>query len=260
MSDVEYHREGRIAYITLNRPEVLNALTDDMVGELHQALHRLDTDDDAMAAVVSGAGRAFCSGADVRQRHLRPPEELRRLGGASGPRTRTADLMYDFANWKPVIAAVHGYVLGAGVYLALASEMIVAAAGTRFQITETPRGLDATPFWTLLRHKATGAFATEVALSGRFWTAEEGLPAGAVDRVVPAGEHVAAATRLIEELILPNPPLAVRAVVELRRSALLATELENRQSSRPRRLYLTEDFRESARAFIEKRKPKFVGR
>ena len=103
---IEYEVSDKIAYLTFNRPEVLNAFTDEMVREFRQALFRFDDDDDAHVAIVSGAGRAFSSGADVRQRRLRPPEELKRLGAAQSRDSRIQELMYGFTNWKPIIAAV----------------------------------------------------------------------------------------------------------------------------------------------------------
>ena len=259
MPQIGYEQRDGIAYITLNRPEVLNALTDDMVMELRQAFFRFDDDQDAMVAILSGSGRAFCSGADVGQRRLRPVEELRRLGGAQSRDSRIQDLMYGFTNWKPIIAAVHGYVVGAGLYIALTCEMIVAAEGTKFQITETSLGTDATNFWFLLRDRALGGFATDVAVTGRFWTAEEGIRVGAVDRLCKLGDQVETATQLALTEILPNPPLSVRAVVEARRGANEEVEL-TAYLRRPRGLHLTDDFRESALAFIEKRKPVFHGR
>jgi enoyl-CoA hydratase/carnithine racemase len=259
VSFISYEQRNGIAYITLDRPEVLNALTDEMVLDLRQAFFRFDDDEDAKVAILSGSGRAFCSGADVRQRRLRPIEELRRLGGAQSRDSRIQEILYGFTNWKPIIAAVHGYVLGAGLYIALTCEMIVAAEGTKFQITETSLGTDATNFWFLLRDRAWGGFASEVAVTGRFWTAEEGIRVGAVDRVCGPGEQVEAATKVALTEIIPNPPLSVRAVVEARRGATQQIELDA-YVRRPRGLHLTEDFRESAQAFVDKRKPVFKGR
>ena len=259
MSLIEYEQRDGIAYITFNRPEVLNALTDDMVKEFRQTLFRFDDDEDANVAILSGAGRAFCSGADVRQRRLRPIEELRRLGAAQSRDSRIQELMYGFTNWKPIIAAVHGYAVGAGLYIALTCDMIVASEGTKFQITETSLGTDATNFWFLLRDRANDGFATDVSLTGRFWTAEEAMPVGAIDRLCKPGDHLETATQLVRDEILPNPPLSVRAVVEMRRGTNQQIELEA-YLRRPRGLHLTDDFRESALAFVEKRKPVFHGR
>ena len=257
-SFVDYEVRDGIGYIHLKRPEVLNALTDDMILELKDMLYAFDDDQDAKVAILSGSGRAFCSGADVRQRQLRPREELARLGSAQGRGSHLDELFYRSVNWKPIIAAVHGYAVGAGLYLAFMCEMIVAAEGTQFQITETSRGVDSTNFWALLAHRTNGGFSTDVALTGRFWSAEEGSKWGGVDRLVPAGQHITAAEELARE-IMSNPPLSVRAMVEARRGTNEEIEMQARLR-RPRGLHLTEDFHESALAFVEKRQPVFQGR
>jgi enoyl-CoA hydratase/carnithine racemase len=255
---IEYKRKGLVTHLVLNRPSVLNAVSDDLIRELKAALFEFDADEEAFIAILSGNGRAFCSGGDVRQRQLRPIEEIRRLGSAQGRDAKLEDLMYGSTNWKPIIAAVHGYVCGAGLYMALTADMIVAAEGTQFQVTEMSRGVDSTKFWHLLKERASAGFATDVCLTGRFWSAEEGLAKGAADRVVPAGQQVSAAEELAAA-ILQNPPLAVRALTEARRGR--NAEIEMRAwIARPRGLHLTEDFRESALAFVEKRKPVFRGR
>jgi enoyl-CoA hydratase/carnithine racemase len=256
---VQYRCDAGVAEIVLNRPAVLNALSDQAVAELRASIIRLDEDDDAKVAILHGNGRAFCSGADVRQRHLRPAEELQRLGGPQARGTKVSDVFFDLTNWKPVITAVHGYVLGAGLHLALLSDVIVAAAGTRFQITEVPRGLDGGAFWRLMNRAGSGGFADETALTGRMWTAEEGCRAGVVTQVADAGQHVSVA-RGIAAQMLANPPLAVREIVRVRRLELQRIELTHAMTG-SRHLHLTEDFRESARAFAEKRQPaNFVGR
>src|SRR5438477_2634670 len=113
---------GSICYLTLNRPEKLNAANDTMVTELDDAFFEFDADEELQVAILSGAGRAFCSGADVRQRQLRTREELRRLGGPAGRGARGDGLM-DAVNWKPVIAAVHGYALGLGYGLTESADL-----------------------------------------------------------------------------------------------------------------------------------------
>ena len=172
-----YETKERIAYITLNRPRVLNAYNDTMGDELLQAHRAFDQDDDVHVLIISGAGRAFCSGADVRQRQLRPVDELKRLGGPAGSLRPAGGLLGigQAVNWKPIIAAVHGYVLGAGFGLAMATDVIVAAAGTKFQIREVQRGIAGAQHWATTWFWGGGRFATEIALTGRYFSAEEAL-------------------------------------------------------------------------------------
>lgn len=254
----DYEVRDGIAYITLNRPEVRNALSDDVIRELRRLMFRMDDDDEVFVGILSGSGKAFSSGADVKQRQLRPKEDLRRLGGPEARDARTGDLPYGLTNWKPLIAAVHGYAMGAGLYLALMCDLIVAAEGTKFQITETVRGTDSTRYLMMLAERSTLGFATDVALTGRFFSAEEGKAAGAVDRLVAPGTHLQEAETLART-ILELPPLAVRQVVEVRRGLNEEVELRARLR-KSRTLHLTDDFRESASSFMEKRKAAYQGR
>jgi len=254
-----YSVQDGIAHIVLNRPEKLNAMDDDCVRLMKSLLFRVDDDDDVQVGVISGNGRAFCSGGDVAQRHSKSREERARLGSGEARDAQAKDLAYGFTQWKPLIAAVHGYVLGVGLHLALMSEMIVAAEGTKFQMAEIPRGADSGWLWALLAQRSAGAFATEMGITGRMWTAEEALPVRAVDRLVPLGTQVEAADEIARSLIMKNPPLAIRAMVRARRG--VTAELQLRQLLvRPTNLHLTEDYEESARAFREKRAPVYHAR
>lgn len=259
MSEVEYRVEGKIAFITLNRPDVLNALTDETVIAVKEALYRFDDDRDAWVAILHGSGRAFCSGADVRKRLLRPREEQERLGGGQGRGSHLDELWYEFTNWKPVVAAVHGYATGAGLYFSMMADMLVAAEGTKFQISETKRGWAATNFAAMLAYLSNARFANDVTITGRFFTAEESYQKGFVDRLAPEGKHLDVALELVRKEILVNPPLVVRAVVEARRAALEEIEVRGRHTQN-RRLHLTEDYHEGALAFVEKRQPVFHAR
>lgn len=257
---VDYARDGAIVTLTLNRPEKLNAFSDELVGALGEALHRFDMDDEAEIAILSGRGRAFSSGADVQQRQLRSREEFLRLGGPQGRGTHSSDLLTKAVNWKPVIAAAHGYVLGLSVGIVLECDLVVAEAGTKFQVTETSRGLGAGKYWALMHYRGGGAFTMEAALTGRFFTAEEAFRANLINRVAPKGKYLDVARDLAREVI-KNPPLSVRSTVRMRRWYMDRLSREVMFMTAPERLYLTEDFGEAARAFTEKRKPKpFKGR
>ena len=258
---VLYECADRIATISLNRPEKLNAVSDEVVRQLSEALRRFDLDPEADVAILTGKGRAFSSGADVHQRQLRSRDEFEKLGGPQGWGTNSADLFTRSVNWKPVIAAVHGYVLG----LALGSDPRMRPDRRRgrargCQLTETSRGLGASRYWALFHYRNAAAFGDEIAMTGRFFTAEEGFAAGIFNRVAPTGKVLEVA-RELAKAVAKNPPLSVRTTVRTRRWYLDRLVREAQFIAAPFQLYLTEDFQEAARAFAEKRPPRgFKGR
>lgn len=249
---VEYEIEGHVAIIALNRPEKLNAFDADLVLALKGALRRFDEDNDARVAVLLGKGRAFSTGADVLARQCRTREEFERFGGPQEPDAHSGDLLVRSVKSKPVIAAPHGYVMGLAVGIVLECEIVVAAAGTKFQVTETPRGLGGARYWGLSHFCGAAAFATEVALTGRLFSAEEAHDAGLIARVCTEGEHITIARELARS-IAENPPLSVRATVSSRRYFMDRFEREIAVQTDPLKLYLTEDFREAVSAHLEKR-------
>jgi enoyl-CoA hydratase/carnithine racemase len=258
MALVEYKVVQGIGYITLNRPDKLNAITDEMALEFSKAMFDLDEDDDAFVGIISGSGRAFCSGADVQQRQLGHADDLngKRKGHTWDGVVQTP--FFRSTRSKPVIAAVHGYAYGAGLRIALYSDLVVASKGAKFQITEVPRGISGSHFWMHLINRGASGFASEVALTGRVWTAEEGLQVGLVNRLAESDQHLEVATALAAE-IMKNPPLAVRAVVEARRASIEQVDVRA-YAMRPKNLHQSQDFKESAIAFLEKRPPVFLGR
>jgi len=256
---VRYERFQHVVTITLNRPEKRNAFNADLVRALRAALAQFDQDQDAYVAVLCGEGKAFSSGADVQERQMRTPEEFRRLGGPQEPDAHTGDLFIRSVNWKPVIAAVHGPVMGLGLGVAFECDLVVADANTRFQITETPRGVGGARFWSLLHYCGAAAFATEVALTGRFFSAEEALKAGLVCSVAPEG-HVIEFAASLAQRVAANPPLSVQSTVRVRRWLMDQAERMAVVLTDPMKLYLTEDFREAVAAHVEKREPAFRGR
>jgi enoyl-CoA hydratase/carnithine racemase len=257
---VEYSREGPIVLIALNRPEKLNAFSDELVVALEERLRQFDADGDAQIAIIHGKGRAFSTGADVHQRQLRSREEFERLGGPQGFGANAGDLFTHSVNWKPIITAVHGYVLGLSTGIMFESDLVVAEAGTQIQITETSRGLGGAKYWGLTQFRGGAAFGTEIALTGRFFSAEEAFEAGMINRVAPTGEYLDVAKSLAEE-VCQNPPLSVRATVRTRRWHMQRLTDEINMQNQPLKLYLSEDFQEAASAFAQKRKPgPFKGR
>jgi len=212
---IEYEVIGHIAYIRLNRPEKLNALTNPALTEYVAALNRLDRDSDAHVGIVCGEGRAFSAGADVSQRLLAV------AGEATDTRSLPSegDAVLHCMNYKPLIAAVHGYAIGHALGTALLCDLVVAAENTRFQVTETLLGVPAAGFWAHVASDAGGRFATDVALTGRFFSAEEAFRAGMITKVVPDGSHLREAEAMAAQ-ILEHPQEALRATVRYRRSAL----------------------------------------
>lgn len=251
---VRYERDGSIAVITLDRPDKLNAFSDEMVMALGEQLRRFDADQEANVAVLCGNGRAFSSGADVAQRQLRPRDELERLGGPQAHGARAGELFLHSVNWKPVITVVHGYVLGLAVGIMLDSDLVVAEAGTQMQVTEVSRGLGGARYWATMQFRNAAAFGTELTLTGRYFTAEEAHEHGLVDRLAEPGTGLGVGLDLARD-VDANPPLSVRATVRARRWRLkqVIDEADMQQSSL--RLYLTEDFAEAARARSERRDP-----
>ena len=205
---VGYEVRGQIAYISFNRPEKHNALRDEDIAALVDALQRLDADDSAQIGIVFGHGRSFSSGGDVDERLQRSMDE-----GTTKDRTTEGDAFTRCENWKPVIAAVHGYCLGHALGTALYCDHLVAARNAVFEVTEIKLGL---PTVALLPRLGRPAFACEVAMTGRRFGAVEAWEAGIVTRLVDEGEHVEAAEQLARQ-ILENPQWAVRQNVRIRR-------------------------------------------
>jgi enoyl-CoA hydratase/carnithine racemase len=211
---VQYEVRERIAYISFNRPEKHNAMRDEDLNSLIVALGRLDTDPDADIGIIYGNGRSFSSGGDVSERLEASMDE-----GSSSGRTTEGGAFIRCENWKPIIAAVHGYCLGHALGTALLCDHLVAARDARFQVTEIKIGLPMTAFVPKLGHPA---FANEVTMTGRMFSAEEAWEGGFVTRLVDEGKHVEAAEEL-SRLILSNPQSAVREHVRIRRALMAET-------------------------------------
>ena len=192
----QYETDGNIATVRFNRPDKMNAFSDEMVIELQDALRRADIDDDIHAIILKGNGRCYTSGADVQQRQLRTPEEFKRLGGPQAPNANAGELLTKSINWKPVISAAHGLCAGPRHRPAAAERPDRLREGTKIQVTEIPRGLDGAKYWGMLHFRGAGAFANEVTLTGRMFTAEEALAHNLIDRVAPKGQHVEVAKDL----------------------------------------------------------------
>jgi enoyl-CoA hydratase len=256
MSDlVLVEREQPIAVVLLNRPKQLNALSDELMGALVDALRELDGDEGIRCIVVGGSERAFAAGADIAQLAEASPIEMyyqRRVDRWDEIR----------ALWTPLVAAVSGFCLGGGCELAMACDLIVASETAKFGQPETGLGLIPGAGGTQRLTRAVGkAVAMDVILSGRFLTAAEALRAGLVARVVAKEAWLDEARRVARDIAAKGPVatrLAKEAVDRAFEGPLtLGVEYERRL------LYLalaSEDAKEGLTAFLEKRRPEFKGR
>ncbi len=243
---IDYRVDGRVAYLTFDRPEKLNALTDEGILEYIRALRQLDKDDAADIAIVSGKGRAFSAGADVRERLLVSATD----GVDSQYRPSEADAVLRCANWKPMIAAVHGYALGHSLHTALLCDFVIASEDARFQVTETAIGVPSGGVWHHIAQATGTAFASDVCFTGRMFTAREAWDARLLTRLVPTGSHLSAAVSFAEEL-LQHPQGAIREMVRVRR-AVLAEQMQHvRGIAGTFRWDLTDGFRDAIQAKTE---------
>jgi enoyl-CoA hydratase/carnithine racemase len=246
---VEYRREGRIAIITLNRPEVLNAINDDMGKELDQLFLNFRDDPDLWVAVLCGAGKAFCTGADIKKRGA----------GVLGRQTGLEDVGRPDQIWKPFIAAIQGYCLGAGLEIALTCDLRIAAEDARFGQPEVNVGVIPGAGGTQrLPRFIPRAKAADMILMGQQMDAEEAYRIGLVNKAVPRDLLLSTAMQWAETIAQAGPlqvRLAKEAImrgynVPLEEGLRIERELQNRAAA-------TEDFKEAGRAFQEKRKPKW---
>jgi len=253
---VIYEKKGRIAYITINRPEVLNALHYDTNAELSVAFDDFKQDEESWVAIMTGAGtRAFSAGNDLKATAAatakggKLPEfnERVRFGGI------TSSFMCD----KPIIAAVNGIAVGGGFEIALACDLIIAADHARFGLPEPRVGLVAgAGGMHRLPQQIPLKQAMGMVLTGRQITAQEAYSMGLVNAVVPIVDLMATAERWAND-ILECSPLSVRLTKAAVLTGLNMPVEEAMQADRPRlaRLLTSEDFIEGPRAFAEKRKP-----
>jgi enoyl-CoA hydratase len=252
---VVVEREEPIAVVLLNRPQQLNALSDELMSALVDSLRELDGDEAVRCIVVGGSDRAFAAGADIGQLAQASPVEMyyqRRVDRWDEIR----------ALWTPLVAAVSGFCLGGGCELAMACDLIVASETAKFGQPETGLGLIPGAGGTQRLTRAVGkAVAMDVILSGRFLSAEEARRAGLVARVVAKEAWLAEAKRVAGDIAAKGPVatrLAKEAVDRAFEGPLtLGVEYERRL------LYLalaSEDAKEGLTAFLEKRKPEFKGR
>jgi len=246
-------RRGRVLLVTINRPRQRNALDGAAGHALAAAMDTLDGDNELSVGVLTGAGGNFSAGMDLKAflRGERPDLPGRGLGGITQTPTR-----------KPLIAAVEGWALAGGFELLLACDLIVAAETARFGVPEVKRGLVAGGGAALkLPRRIPYAVALELLLLGEPVSARRGYELGLVNRVVEEGQAVAGALEMAE-LLAANGPLALAKTKEVAAQTMdwPADVAWERQEQILAPVYVSEDAREGARAFAEKRPPVWTGR
>ena len=256
---VLYEVADRVATITLNRPEALNALDPDSLVELNEAFQRANTDAGVRVVILTGTGgKAFCTGSDLKK--TMPPQESFAELTFGRPKW-----LYPFAGMeidKPMICAVNGYALAGGMELALACDIRIASTNAQFGQSEVRVGSIPAAGGTQRLPRMIGrSDAMLMMLTGNSISAEEALRIGLVSRIVPPDDLIAVA-REIALRIAENAPLAVRAVKRLVRDGMDMPLLAAIQAEQFALGLLrdTEDRLEGRRAFQERRKPNYQGR
>lgn len=245
--NVKYEKKDKIAYITLNRPEKLNAFTHEMLRELLEIWEDFNHDDSVWVAIFSGTGRAFCAGHDftVKEKGINQPPSLH-TGGISVT--------------KPVIAAIHGYALGGGCSFALACDVIICSEDAKFGYPQAREGLISTGGPQRLPRLIPGV-ARWYLYSGEYIDAQEAYRLGMILKVVPREQLMEEAIKLARRLC-ESSPSSIRYTkqsiergrsLSLNEGLLVARQLTIDFES-------TDDFKEGVTAFKEKRKPVWKGR
>ena len=269
---ITYEVRDQILTITLNRPEKLNAFTATMQRELIDAFDNADRDDEVRAIIVTGAGRAFCAGADLSSGADTFDRDARR-----GPVRRLAEGKVDYSDpqvrdgggqvtlrifkcLKPVIAAVNGPAVGIGVTMQLAMDIRIASAAARFGFVFSQRGIvpEAASSWFLPRIVGISQ-ALEWCYTGRVFPAQEALAGRLVSKVVPADELLATARSLASE-IAKTAPVSVALIRQMMWRMLGADDPMEAHKVDSRGIYTrgrSEDVKEGVVAFLEKRPAQF---
>jgi enoyl-CoA hydratase/carnithine racemase len=253
-----YEKRNGIAYVTINRPEKLNALNRKIMEELYECFQDIERDDEVRAVILTGAGeKAFVGGADINELAVRTPVEGKE-------KSVRGQKVLDFIEHlgKPVIAAINGYALGGGCELAMACTLRIASEHARLGQPEVKLGLIPGYAGTQRLPRLVGkGLALEMLLSGDPISASEAYRIGLVNQVVPAPDLIATAEKLAQK-ITANAPLAVKFVLEAVNHGLEMPEAEGQflEATLFGLCCTTADMKEGTQAFLEKRPAKFTGK
>ncbi|MBI4334604.1 MAG: enoyl-CoA hydratase/isomerase family protein [Chloroflexi bacterium] len=255
---ITLEKKNRIAYVTLDRPDAMNAINGAMMKALIAAWTDIRDDPDAWLAIITGAGdKAFCAGNDLKERGQEGAgETIATIAARPDIPLRRMDL------WKPVICAINGIALGSGFELALSCDIRIAADHARMGLPEVKRGLIPGGGGTArLCRLVPFGLALEMLMTGDMLSAAEARQLGLVNKVVPLADLMRTAEELAAR-INENGPLAVRGVKEIayRSREMTLPETLAMESLMTSVIRQSEDAKEGPRAFVEKRKPAYRGK
>jgi enoyl-CoA hydratase len=255
---VLYEKKGAIAYVTLNRPKVLNALNKQAIADLKAAFEDAREDAAVRGVIFTGAGdKSFIAGADINEVATDTPVQ-------AAEKTRHGQAVMDLIEnlGKPVVAAVNGFALGGGCESALACTIRIATESAKFGLPEVKLGIMPGYGGTQRLPRLVGkGVALQLILTGGMISAQEAYRVGLVNEVVPAGELIGRAEAILSQ-IRANAPLSVKFALDAVNKGLETSQSEGLllESSLVAICTSTEDKKEGTTAFLEKRAPKFQGR
>ncbi len=259
LENVLVTRKDRVAVVTMNRPDKLNAMSPDLIRDLIEALGELAEDDTVRAVVLTGAGRAFSAGGDIEQ-DIAPLAEM----GATDFETymQQSPKLYKLLinAGKPVIGALNGHVVGGGLDLAVACDFRIAADDAQLGLVFVKMGLAADVSLYLLPRLIGLSRAKRLALTGQIVKAAEAEQMGLVDEVVPADELMKSAEAFAQKLAAGPAAIGITKQIINQSLRMDLDAFMEYKVQRQYQLFHTEDHREAVRAWVEKRKPVFTGR
>jgi enoyl-CoA hydratase/carnithine racemase len=259
---IRIEKRGDADWVTLNRPEALNAISLQMVHELTDYFDRLFNDDSVRVVVLRGAGRAFCAGLDIKEFSEGRKDPVP-FGGGFGFQGYLANVYVKMRRCpQPIIAAVHGAASGGGFAFALASDVRIAAESARMNAAFIKLGLSACDMGVsyFLPRAVGSSIAAELMMTGRFITAKRALATGLVSEVVPDDQLDAAAEQMVQEMLAASPR-GLRMTKEGLSLAIDAPSLEAAMAIENRNQLMTSaspNVAEGMRAFLEKRPPNYI--
>lgn len=256
---ISIEKRGEVDWLTLDRPDALNSINLKMVEELNDYFGRLYHDGSVRVVVMRGAGKAFCAGLDIKERHDRGEVPF---GGGFGFQGYLADVYIKMRRCpQPIVSLIHGPACGGGFAFALASDIRIAGESARMNAAFIRIGLSSCDMGVsyFLPRLVGGSIASELMLTGRFIHAPRALAIGLVAEVVPDDQLEAAALPWVEDLLHASP-MGLRMTKEGLAMAIDAASLESAMAIENRNQIMTSrsgNFEEGMRAFIEKRKPNY---